>query len=702
MNSQPAVAVAQPLVPPPPHPLSVLIGPAAYNTVLLNMHGKTYAVNDVLQQANRLPNPLVTQLKIRTLVPAFVQSSQNLAALTAAFDLAVPILGTWTTGSIQQLLVAARTGNGANRQPGEWGLIAAELTAPLLATHHIAAQFIGCVQWATAELVLLAQSFNANQRTMNATQWAAIAGNLQGGNCTAATALEFVSLPPAPWTPGLRALVALAFQTAAQGLTAAEYAAIAAALTGGRGSDTNVRRFAAMPNYPAAQRAAMAASFEANQAGLSSEHWLLVAEPLTGGNATAASAEAFARLPLPWTRQERRALAVAFEANAYGMSAAEWAAVATALAPAHVDSLKCTTFLAIPVWAAAEKALLAAAFHANARGMTAVQWAAIAASLTGVRAISATAAIFASLAGWPAAERALLSAAYEANQQGMNVAEWATLAGALTDGRATRDNAVAFAGLAAWPNAEKIALAQAFNAHQYGMTALQWAAIAAALNGVHRTSAIALNFMNLPQWTAAERALLAASFIVNQRHRTAIQWAALAVNLTAGRATTATATAMLDIAGWNAVDEAALAQAYNANQHGDTAAAWVNVAATYAAVGHARVLRTARHMAYLGRGWPTSITLNTVNFDLRALGGLGPGLVYEAGHFPHITIHDMALDMSPDQWRWGPRDYQVVRGAGAVQTYPYVGTLYKPFVGSNPANDAPAQPLAQAFWQHFL
>ena len=702
MNHQPAVVAAQPPVPPPPHLLSVLLGPVAYNAVVFHVQGKNYAVNDVLQQAQRLPNPHLNQLKIRALVPAFVQTSQNLAALTAAFDLAVPIIDNWTTGYIQQLLLAARNGNGANRLPGEWGLIAAELTAPLLATDQIAAQFIRCPQWATAELVLLARSFNGAQLNMTATQWAAIASRLQGANCTAATALEFAGLPAAPWTAGLRAAVALAFQTAAQGLTAAEYAAIATALTGVRGSDTNVKRFAAMLNYPAAQRAAMAASFEADQSGLSSDHWLLIAAPLTGVNATAANAEAFARLPLPWTRQERGMLAAAFEANTYGMSAVEWAAVAAALAPDHVQSPKCTTLVAIPLWAAAEKALLAAAFRANARGLTAMQWAAIAASLTGVRAVAATAMSFASLAGWSAAERALLSAAYEANQQGMSAAEWGTLAGALTAGRATRDNAVAFAALAGWPNAEKLALAQAFNAQQYGMTAAQWAVIAAALNGIYRTSANALHFINLPQWVAAERALLAASFIANQRHRTAPQWAALAVNLTAAQATTATATAMLDIAGWNAANEAALAQAYNANQYGDTAAAWVNVAATYAAMGHTRVLRTARHMAYLNRGWPTTVILNGANFNLRALGGLGPGLVYELGLYPHVTIHDMALNIAPGQWRWGAKDYQVVLGAGAGHTYPYVGDQYTPFVGNNPANDAPAQVLANAFWQRFV
>ncbi len=80
---------------------------------------------------------------------------------------------------------------------------------------------------------------------------------------------------------------------------------------------------------------------------------------------------------------------------------------------------------------------------------------------------------------------------------------------------------------------------------------------------------------------------------------------------------------------------------------------------------------------------------------------MGPGLVYEAGHFPHITIHDMALNTTPGQWRLGARDYQVVLNAGAVHTYPYIGDQYNPFVGSNPANDAPAQLLANAFWSQF-
>ncbi|MCU6501645.1 hypothetical protein LPN04_28000 [Rugamonas sp. A1-17] len=701
MNNQPAVVVGQHNVPPPPHPLSVVLGAVAYNTVVVALGNRQYNANHVWQEVQRLVNTPQTLQKIRALVPEFVQSSGMRTELTQAFDVAVHVLANWTLVNIQQLLPFSREGvNGQGPQPNDWGRIAGQLTAGQ-ATAHNAAQFVRCPGWDTIELVALAHSFNGNQRNMTAVQWAAIACRLQGGNRTTATALCFISLPSPPWTPGLKALLALAYQTAAHDLTATEYVAIAAALTGLRATDTNVKRFAAMTNYAAAERAALAASFEADQAGLPSDNWLLIADPLTAINATAANAEVFVRL-VAWTRQERRLLAIAFQANPHGMSAAEWGALATALGPAHALTSKCTAFAGIPLWAAAEKTLLAATFQANGWGMDVLNWAATAATLTGARATAATAAVFASLAGWQAPQRVLLSAAYEANQQGMSPAEWDALARALTDGQATRDNAVAFASLAAWPNAQKIALAQAFNQHQQGMTAQQWAAVAAALNGVHRTAPIALNFINLPQWTAAERVVLAASFIVNQRHRTAAEWAALAVNLTAGRATTATATALLDIAGWNAGFEAALAQEFNTNQRGATAAAWAATATTYG--GPPRVLRTLRHMAYLARGWPPTVNLNGVNFGLKALASAGPGLVYENGHYPHVTIHDLSLNDSPHQWHANAADYQVVLGGGPPNTYPHVGTQYQPFVGigGNPAvPTAIAAALATAFWQAF-
>jgi hypothetical protein len=186
------------------HPLATLLGTETNNTVRDRLQaGRPYTMADVWLQTQRLSAiPLATLIKIKDLVLHFTQIG-TLPGFIRAFDLAVPLIATWTTAAIQQLLTACNA-NAFGHTHAEWGAIGAGLTAGN-ATSANAQQFAQIPLWPAAEIGTLAQAFNANPHSMTATQWRAFAVRLQGLNMTAATAIGFIALPSPPWTPGRRA-----------------------------------------------------------------------------------------------------------------------------------------------------------------------------------------------------------------------------------------------------------------------------------------------------------------------------------------------------------------------------------------------------------------------------------------------------------------------------------------------------------------
>src|ERR1700730_2855137 len=89
------------------HPLATLLGTATYHTVRGRLQaGRPYTMADVWLQTQRLSAiPLATLVKINALVLHFTQIG-TLPGLIGAFDLAVPLIATWTAPAIQQLLTA--------------------------------------------------------------------------------------------------------------------------------------------------------------------------------------------------------------------------------------------------------------------------------------------------------------------------------------------------------------------------------------------------------------------------------------------------------------------------------------------------------------------------------------------------------------------------------------------------------------------
>ncbi|RDU94561.1 hypothetical protein [Trinickia dinghuensis] len=680
--------------------LAALLGPT-YAGVQDRVNTRPYTMDQVWQQTQRLQAiPMANPQKMRDLVMRFTQL-RTWAEFTAAFDLAVPLVATWSAEQIHQLRTA-RLANPA-LTPADWGAIGAELTAANATVPNVQ-QFAQIHRperippWPIGEIVALAQAFNAQQHGMTATQWREVTASLQAPNMTSAAALAFISLPAASWNAGNKRQLALQFQTDRGGLTAVEFAAVATALTLQRATPDIGSRFARMANYPAPERAALATSFNANQAGLSPGEWLDVVRPLAAAHATAANAEAFVRLE--WARAERLLLVQAFQAGQQGMSAAEWAALAGALTGGNARVDVANPLIALAAWQPAERRGLAADFQSNTRGLPSAQWAAIAAPLTGARATAATAGQFAALVGWPAAERAALSTAFEANRHGLTLPQWVQLATSLTGARATALIAGHFASLAGWATAEKLALAAAFEANQHGLTSAQCVAIAAVLTGAHRTANTARHFVGLPGWSAANRVLLAQDFIANAGAGAANEWGDVAFPLTDARATVANVTAFGTIARWTTAQRAALARAFNTNTRNSTAQDWALIATQYG--GANRALRTERHMAYRASNWPATVNLGGVAYRLRAMGRDDDvGLVYElptGAQFPHITIHALEVTRSPATWRQAGQDYQVVLDDGAGRTYPYRGNAYSPFPGNPAAAAATAATLAGQFW----
>jgi len=287
----------------------------------------------------------------------------------------------------------------------------------------------------------------------------------------------------------------------ANGLTGADWGAIATALGANRRADTVA--IARLPGWNAASLLLLAQAHTANNPNnFPVPLWVAIAN-IVGANYPNRTA-AFARIG--WKYSAITTLAQNYvAANPNNFTAADWAAL-TADVPAH-DHAAATALARISGTGAAAwnfvsaQALAQARTAANPNNLTVVEWVAIAAELPANAHADTTA--FATTRGrgaalWNGVSAVALAQAFQAgNPNHFTGAEWKAIAGLLA-ANAHADTAT-FARANGGGHAAIVTLATRFGANARGATAAQWIAVAIRMVARPNRDALTENAMTYLQ-----------------------------------------------------------------------------------------------------------------------------------------------------------------------------------------------------------
>ncbi|WP_186074559.1 DUF4157 domain-containing protein [Burkholderia gladioli] len=268
-----------------------------------------------------------------------------------------------------------------------------------------------------------------------------------------------------------------------------------------------------------------------------------------------------------WDNANTLQLATAFGANANGLTANQWIAVANDLGPNTAAAT--IEFCRIPRWTHAAIRRLAADFVTDHGVLTGPQWAQLAALVRDDE--HATASSFARIANWTLAGIAPLAQAYTAGPGMLDASQWAAVAAG--NGADQALITTAFCRIPNWTERSIGTLATAFRTNRNHLDADQWATVAGLMR--NNSPKDAKRICQLAGWTWQGILPLAKDFGLNRNNLNAEAWCNVASLLGADQAATTAALCQLENWGKDEID--ALARAFLANAYGLSGSQWANL-----------------------------------------------------------------------------------------------------------------------------
>jgi hypothetical protein len=499
--------------------------------------------------------------------------------------------------------------------------------------------WMGCTRlgWDDSPLAALVGEFKKAPGGLSVADWTTIAtchpalANKSGDVAKLArvgngwTAGELVRVLKCGWTADSVLQLLLKLVAKHGGLSARDWADIAAAHTALAGNVADVCAFAQSEcAWPGPVLAALAAEFATKPAGLSAAQWVAVARALGKDRIDASVATGFARVG--WTGPKAKELAARYVAKDFGLAADHWIRIATLLVfkdkPGEVavcaatgatwspdrvvelatvwkglnsPSLQLTQFTALAGlvanddvdalrafggvgWAFAKLKVLITNFVKDRRGLDADQWAEIAASSDAFKDKPPEVTAFVYLDGWSAGPKVALAKAFGLVPAAKS-AEWIAIAKApgLADDAAA---VAAFTALGAtWKAPQITALVKAYGGGKGELDAAGWITIANAHPKLKDTPNDVAEFARVGHgWAAANLATVAKACCLKPVNLVAAGWAAIA-KADALKDQDATVIAIAQVGnGWSSDKLAALALGFVTADGGLQLAEWVALA----------------------------------------------------------------------------------------------------------------------------
>ncbi len=426
----------------------------------------------------------------------------------------------WTADGVQQLVVQFGTDPGGLPAAADWAAIAAAHQALAGNVTDVCTLARSAIAWPGSKLADLAAAFGKDRAGLSAAEWVDIARALKKVDVDAAVAFAGLG-----WSgPKVKGLVTYYATKAEYRLSADQWVRIAR-LPRFRDKELDVTLCASVgERWTPEQVVALAAVIDASTNGW--PVFQFVGLTLVAAKDDVATVRLFSTVA--WTIPQLKSLLASFVLKPAGLSAEQWAEVASGSEVFKNEPDQVTAFLHLDGWSPGARVALAKAFGVAKGGPKSADWIKIA-TVAGLADDTAAVLAFASIKGWKAPQIAKLIQIYGLGKGHLEAVDWITLAGAHPKLKDAPGDVAEFARIGhGWSVPKLEVLIRAYCLKPGGLGAAGWAKVAAADALKDLDDTVAAFAQTGQGWTGEKLAALALAFTNDPGTLPLVSWVAVA------------------------------------------------------------------------------------------------------------------------------------------------------------------------------